>query len=530
VGGGGGGAGFGGHTSPSTYYQGTGSLGNSHAPVLSQTATKGWRGNGNTQNGGAAGTNGDGGGCLNNSGGGGGGLNSGGGSSSRGYVASGKGGASFLSGGVGGTSIVSGTTTMNGGFGGGGSGDWDYWTGGGGGGGYSGGGGGYYYGGGGGGSSWSNGTATTDLASNISGFHGRAIIKALVYIVPIVPIPNNNISLSILKSLYNDSGITSATGHSNLQSGPSTAIKLLDFRNATFTSGDHVPSSGAVSINTDFKGRTFGVDSFTQTWGPSGTERTGTIYTWNVPSTGNYEIEAMGAQGGSPDPLVRIGKAARMKATFPLQKDEVIKILVGQQGWSRIGNGIYSAGGGGGGTFVVKDAVSTSLNDVLIIAGGAGGAAVYYIMGPNDADAQLPGGNGYTGGATGGGNLSNAGWKGGGGGGLITDGMGTGTNYPGNDHTGGKSFVNGGDGGNYGYIPPRTTSQDYTSTGGFGGGGGSGAHTGGGGGGVYGGNAGWWHLDNGGKGGGSYVASSGTNQSGFVDWTNGHGEVIINRI
>ena len=42
-----------------------------------------------------------------------------------------------------------------------------------------------------------------------------------------------------------------------------TSIALSYFRGATFTSGDPVPSSGAISINDDFKGRTFGTQTVT---------------------------------------------------------------------------------------------------------------------------------------------------------------------------------------------------------------------------------------------------------------------------
>ena len=87
-----------------------------------------------------------------------------------------------------------------------------------------------------------------------------------------------------------------------------------------------------------------------------------------MPYTGDYRIEAIGAAGGydwySNSAQYR-GRGARMIGTFSLSKDEIIQILVGQEG------GINKYGwssGGGGGTFVVR-----GNNTPLIIAGGGGG-------------------------------------------------------------------------------------------------------------------------------------------------------------
>jgi hypothetical protein len=77
-------------------------------------------------------------------------------------------------------------------------------------------------------------------------------------LAPSATIPNSDISFTYLKAAYKISAITSASGNADLQSS-STAVKLSDFRNATFTVGETVPSSGEISIDTDFKGRTFGL-------------------------------------------------------------------------------------------------------------------------------------------------------------------------------------------------------------------------------------------------------------------------------
>ena len=91
----------------------------------------------------------------------------------------------------------------------------------------------------------------------------------------------------------------------------------------------------------------------------------GGIQSWTVPHTGTYTITVYGAQGaiGSSSSSKAGGKGAKISGQFNLTKDDVIKILVGQQGLE----GDYM-GGGGGGTYVV-----TSDNTALIIAGGGGG-------------------------------------------------------------------------------------------------------------------------------------------------------------
>ena len=92
------------------------------------------------------------------------------------------------------------------------------------------------------------------------------------------------------------------------------------------------------------------------------------IQLWTVPYTGDYKIEAVGAAGGYYAYLTSAqyrGRGTIMTGTFKLNKGDVIKILVGQEG----GNGQgHDGSGGGGGTFVVKEE-----GTLLIIAGGGGG-------------------------------------------------------------------------------------------------------------------------------------------------------------
>ena len=89
-----------------------------------------------------------------------------------------------------------------------------------------------------------------------------------------------------------------------------------------------------------------------------------------MPYTGEYRIEAIGASAGY-DPYFKSakyrGRGARMVGSFRLNKGEVIRILVGQEGGR---NKKDRSSGGGGGTFVVRRA-----NTPLIIAGGGGGVS-----------------------------------------------------------------------------------------------------------------------------------------------------------
>ena len=93
------------------------------------------------------------------------------------------------------------------------------------------------------------------------------------------------------------------------------------------------------------------------------------IQEWSVPADGNYSIEAWGAQGGRggvDHSIVEGGLGAKIKGVFNLSKDEVLKIMVGQQG---LGGGDGVGGGGGGGSYVVLG------SSPLIVAGGGGGGS-----------------------------------------------------------------------------------------------------------------------------------------------------------
>ena len=204
------------------------------------------------------------------------------------------------------------------------------------------------------------------------------------------------------------------------------------------------------------------------------------IQLWDVPAAGKYVIEVAGA-GGSGFAGSQSGKGAYCLGTFDFNGSETLKILVGQKGLER---------GGSGGTFV-----TLIDNTPIIIAGGAAWKGTYA-----DGNAETSGGGGA-------GHYQN---DSGGGAGLLQE-----VNTP-----GGKSFINGGNGGSDG---------NNQALGGFGGGGGARVGRGdqdrGGGGGYSGGNGTGSNSPAGGK---SFNAdANGTKASG----TNiGHGKVIITKL
>ncbi|XP_022805933.1 ALK tyrosine kinase receptor-like [Stylophora pistillata] len=115
------------------------------------------------------------------------------------------------------------------------------------------------------------------------------------------------------------------------------------------------------------------------------------IQFWTVPYTGDYRIVAIGAAGGYdsyPNSTQHRGRGARMTGTLNLMKDEIIRILVGQEGES---DKYDWSSGGGGGTFLAKNN-----NTPLILAGGGGG--LFYLTKRHaecDASTNTRGNPGY---------------------------------------------------------------------------------------------------------------------------------------
>ncbi len=227
------------------------------------------------------------------------------------------------------------------------------------------------------------------------------------------------------------------------------------------------------------------------------------IQNFTVPTTGNYRIEARGAQGYGATG----GKGANMSGNFTFTAGTVLKILVGQQGAPPISPGTNQYGGGGG-SFVID-----LLNSPFVIAGGGGGSWAITFSGLSDGTVAINGNSGANGPTNGVGGVSGSG--GGtagladGGGGLTGNGLGA---------KGGMAFVNGGLGG-----------AQYAH-GGFGGGGGASSWNNRrcGGGGGYSGGGGAGSTTTGypeGGGGGSF--NGGTSQANFSGSNLGDGLVLI---
>ncbi|EDO44548.1 predicted protein [Nematostella vectensis] len=200
------------------------------------------------------------------------------------------------------------------------------------------------------------------------------------------------------------------------------------------------------------------------------------IQIWRIPYSGNYQITALGASGGNGTNQSSLswkegGRGARITGSFRLSKETQLKILVGQKGIPFPEFSIRP-GSGGGGTFV-----TLMDNTPLVIAGGGGGGAGIGQGDCMDGDPGQAGGNGTRHGGRGGkggvvfesvGGINPMNFGASAGGGLYSDGGAS----PGDFETGGKSFLNGGEGGESRAGP----------VGGFGGGGSSRIRPGGGGG------------------------------------------------
>lgn len=103
------------------------------------------------------------------------------------------------------------------------------------------------------------------------------------------------------------------------------------------------------------------------------------IQKWTVPSSGTYIIEAAGAAGGLSCTRYSNGKGAVYRSKFNLNKNDILYILVGQQG--TFPNNNDWGGPGGGATFIAKKVresdylltVDESYAIPLLIAAGGSG-------------------------------------------------------------------------------------------------------------------------------------------------------------
>jgi hypothetical protein len=227
----------------------------------------------------------------------------------------------------------------------------------------------------------------------------------------------------------------------------------------------------------------------------------GAAQIFTVTSTGEYEITAYGAQGGTSSSASG-GYGAEIGGDFFLSAGETLTIDVGGEGGAAYSSGPFGGGGGGGGgSFIIGP------NGALLVAGGGGGG--YHTRQSGTGGGGLTttaGGTGYSGSKDGGG-VGGAGGTGGlGGSGGNYQGYGRGGGggggYKGNGSNGSfYAYGEGGGGGGGGPSGSGGKASEYGGSGGFGGGGGGGDGGGGGGGGYSGGGGGLFGAA--GAGGGS---------------------------
>lgn len=243
----------------------------------------------------------------------------------------------------------------------------------------------------------------------------------------------------------------------------------------------------------------------------------------SIPQSGVYRIEARGAQGGhatstnNAQPNRPGGRGAIIRGDVFLEKGELIKIVVGQEGIGRQSIGFNDPfnerAGGGGGSFVWKDSGDLP----LICAGGGGAASGDPSVGVNGRDANTGTSGGIStngsgvGGTNGNGGISQGGsFRAGAGAGFLSDGQG------GGDGKDGRAIIRASDAAIGGSCDP---SSGLNFDGGFGGGGADArlnstsddSEGTGGGGGYSGGAGGNSSLDDGGGGGGSFIINTATN-------------------
>ncbi|XP_042189102.1 ALK tyrosine kinase receptor [Callorhinchus milii] len=259
------------------------------------------------------------------------------------------------------------------------------------------------------------------------------------------------------------------------------------------------------------------------------------IQKWRVPSTDTYMISAYGAAGGKgvKNDFKRF-HGILVSATFELQKNEILYILVGQQGEDACPNAnpiiqkvckgesnvieeelrangsvtewAGGGGGGGGATYVFKMQGREPV-PLLIAAGGGGKAylskSYHFFEEMLENDSFVPGLNGKSGAAGGGGGWSDIAT-------LLWS---------------GKSVREGAEGGES--CPQAIRKWGWRTRGGFGGGGGP-CSAGGAGGGYIGGNATETNdIEKDGGYGVSYVSSLGVLYTPPLAATESHGEVQI---
>jgi hypothetical protein len=236
---------------------------------------------------------------------------------------------------------------------------------------------------------------------------------------------------------------------------------------------------------------------------------TGSVQQFTVVTSGLYDIQADGAQGGGSFHSSG-GAGAEVGGVVFLTAGETLNVVAGQQGGSgALGQGYGGGGGGFSGVFAAAGP--------LVIAGGGGGGS-YGSQNGSGGNSLGPGRNGNNPPSGGAGGVDGTG--GGGGVGLGKGGGGGGAGFK--SEGGNGAGAHGGGQGGDGY-----TGGSYFTPGGFGGGGAGGPFGGGGGGGYSGGGGGSSGNGGGGGGGASYIAPAFTNTFGRNGANSGNGFVTI---
>jgi hypothetical protein len=230
---------------------------------------------------------------------------------------------------------------------------------------------------------------------------------------------------------------------------------------------------------------------------------------FTIPVTGNYLIDAKGAEGGrniiggtGAQTLKSPGQGAHVSARFYLTKGTKIVMIVGQKPTAMTSYTKPYGGGGGGATWVLKPGTFTSSNDVYLVAGAGGGAGT--VMDTNGYDGGDA--NGSSQGTLGSGGASSlckgagAGWTS----------MGGGVDQGDSTLTGGYHPAGGARGGDYDTSNEFGGNETWASAGGFGGGGGNCNYSPGGGAGASGGSHTGTSWVDASVGGTSYIMPNGT--------------------
>ena len=239
-------------------------------------------------------------------------------------------------------------------------------------------------------------------------------------------------------SLQGGGGGSSYIGSENLINGQTIAGNTVDYTttNGTVVTPQNMPThngaivdNGIVGINSNDtemignRGDGYARVTLIAAFPHMEFDYTGTVQSFKAPVTGNYKLEAWGAQGGSPNNSTSIGgNGGYTSGVINLNKDETIYVYVGGEGdiahsstvpggWNGGGTAVEvhplkrCVGAGGGATdFRLKQGSDSAdwqsfdslKSRIMVAAGGGGGVAMFYGS-TNGQDAKGGAGGGLTG-------------------------------------------------------------------------------------------------------------------------------------